>query len=311
MTLPPLLLASMMLLAAPTAGPDKAESSTHDTLRQVAAMTPPQQQAWLRELKARLDWANRLTLPPEETARQRDRVAALLQQKDVSFQTLLQLVRERNEREQEAVVQLVQKYRGQVYKTFQGQGPTFTERQEAWYRVWGLWEAAGRPADQRNRLLVWLEGGIRNSMPGKVSPLPPDPQFTAPSEPSARLAGKKATTTKTTTATKTTAATATATKPTEVATKPAEKLKKSVEVTEKPAEISKKNVNRPAETSKKPAEVATKPAEIVKKPAEAVKKAETVINKPVEAVKEPETVSKKPPRLRRNPRRFSKSPPRL
>ena len=45
-------------------------------------MTPPQQQAWLRELKARLDWANRLTLSPEEAARQHDRARRPVATKD-------------------------------------------------------------------------------------------------------------------------------------------------------------------------------------------------------------------------------------
>ena len=185
MTLPPLFFAGMVLLAAPTASQDKADVHTRNpspSLRDEAAATaglaagiegPPGLGQPLDLLAGR----NRPAARPESPA--------LLQQKDVSFQTVLELVRERNEREQEAVVQLVQKYRGQVYKTFQGQGPTFTERQEAWYRVWGLWEAAGSPADQRNRLIAWFEGGIRNSMPGKISPLAPRPQFTAPSEPSA------------------------------------------------------------------------------------------------------------------------------
>ena len=51
----PFLLAGLTLLAPPPVSPDKADADARETLRQVVAMTPLQQQAWLRELKARLD----------------------------------------------------------------------------------------------------------------------------------------------------------------------------------------------------------------------------------------------------------------
>ena len=136
-------------------------------------MKPPQQQAWVHELKARLDKANSVTLSSEEAAKQRARVKGLLQQKTVSFQTALELVRRRNARETDAVHHLVESYCSQIYQTFQDQAPTLAERREAWYRVYRLWEGAGSPSDQRDRLIAWLDGGIRSSLPGKIAPLPP------------------------------------------------------------------------------------------------------------------------------------------
>ncbi len=282
-----LLLATLTLLAVPPAGHDKTDDDARATLRQVATMTPPQQQAWLRQLKARLDWANRLTLSPEEAARQNARVTDLLQQKQVSFQTALELVRQRNLREKDAVEHLVQKYRGQVYQTFQGEGPAFTERQEAWYRVWGLWQSAGSPADQQDRLMTWLETAIRNSMPGKVSPLPADPTFT-PREPAAGQAGKKPLSAKLVETVKTSE---------ELSKKSGKTAKKSEEPSKKAGDTAKKP-EKPAK--RKPDEVfkttepAKQPEESVKKPAESVKQPEETIKEPAEPAKQPEETIKEP-----------------
>ena len=100
-----LLVMSLVLLAAPAARGDEAAAAARATLRRVAAMTPQQQQAWLRELKSRLDWANRLALSPADAVRQEARVAAMLHQKTVSMQALLELVRESNTRERDAVAE--------------------------------------------------------------------------------------------------------------------------------------------------------------------------------------------------------------
>ncbi len=181
-----LLLMSMTLAALPTATAPPAvspDAAARATLRQVAQMTPAQQQAWLRELKSRLDWADRLTLKPKEAARQQTRIAALLQQKTVSLQTVLQLLRELDGREKDAIARLVAQYRSQVYETFHDQGQPFHERQEAWYQVWDKWQQAGSPVDQQDRLMDWLAGAIRNSAADKIGPLPVTPQFAAQREP--------------------------------------------------------------------------------------------------------------------------------
>ena len=124
-------------------------SRPNATIKSVSRRTPQQQQAWLRELKSRLDWANRLALSPEDSARQEARVAAMLHQKTVSMQALLELVRELNTRERDAVARMVAQYRGESYQAFGGQGPEFTRHQEAWYRVWDLWTKPAAPATSK------------------------------------------------------------------------------------------------------------------------------------------------------------------
>jgi hypothetical protein len=274
------LLAGVTLLAPPPPV-NEADDAAHETMRRVAALTPPQQQAWLRELKARLDWANRLTLSPEDAAQQRQRVAELLKQKTVSFQTALELVRQRDAREKEAVTHLVERYRSQVFETFQGQGPAFSDRQEAWYRVWRLWEAAGSPTDQRHLLMLWLDGAIRNSRPGHVAALPADPTF-PPLHPPKQHGGKKAM--------------PPATEPGEATGKPIEgvktlgkEAKKSDEPAKKPAESAKK----PDEPEQKLAEPARKLAEPGDMPTEPEKKADQPSKKPAESEKADQP-SKKP-----------------
>ena len=269
------LLAGLTLLAPPPVSPDKTDADARETLRQVVAMTPLQQKAWLRELKARLDWANRLILSPEEAAKQRERINGLLQQKSVSLQTVLELIRQRNVREHDAVQRLVERYHSQVYQSFEG--PGLTERKEAWYRVWEAWEAAGSPSDQRDRLMAWLDGGIRSSMPGKIGPLPADPTFTS-REPPSKSARKKVT------------------PPTAT---PAEALDQARELA-RPGEASK-NAKKPAEAPKKPdnasgkpAEASKNPAETVKKPAEAVKKLDKLLEEATEVEKEPGKASDSP-----------------
>jgi hypothetical protein len=272
--------AGLMLLAPPPVSPNKADADARETLRQVFAMKRPQQQAWVRELKARLEKANSLTLSAEEAAKQRDHVNSLLQQKSVSFQTALELVRQRNAREADAVHQLVQSYCSQIYLTFEGQGPTLAERREAWYRVYGLWEAAGSPSDQRDRLIAWLEGGIHSSLPGKIAPLPPDPTFT-PRESPSKLARKKATTP---------AATGEAAKKAAQSAKPAEAAKTPGSVSPKPADTVKK----PEDASGKPADTVKKPEDASGKPADMAKNPEDASGKPADMVKKPEDVSEKP-----------------
>ena len=296
-----LLLATLTLLAVPPAGHDKTDDDARATLRQVATMTPPQQQAWLRQLKARLDWANRLTLSPEEAARQNARVTDLLQQKQVSFQTALELVRQRNLREKDAVEHLVQKYRGQVYQTFQGEGPAFTERQEAWYRVWGLWQSAGSPADQQDRLMTWLETAIRNSMPGKVSPLPADPTFT-PREPAAGQAGKKPLSAKLVETVKTSEELSKKSgKTAKKSEEPSKISGKAAKKSEEPSKASGKNAKKPEKPGKKkPNEVlkttepATQPEQTIKEPAESVEQPEESVKQPAEPVKKPAEPVKQP-----------------
>ncbi len=171
------ILAVALALVAAESSYDKADSADRAALRRVAQMPREQQQAWLRELKSRLEQANQLSLNPAEAARQNARIAAVMRQKTITYQTVLQLIRELDDREKDAIGALVQQYRSGVYRAFPDKGPAFNDRKAAWYRVWGLWQAAGSPNDQQDRLIVWLARAIASTAPGKIGPLPADPTF--------------------------------------------------------------------------------------------------------------------------------------
>ena len=72
-------------------------------LQAVAKMTMSQQQAWLGRLEQRAGRAARLTMGPDEAARQQARIAALLHQKLVTWQVLRELIEETDRRERAAI----------------------------------------------------------------------------------------------------------------------------------------------------------------------------------------------------------------
>lgn len=171
-----LLLAATACFAAP-ARPEEPGVRAEAMLRQVAKMPPEQQRAWLLRLETRLIWAGRLSMKHDEAQKEEARLTALLRQKTVTWPALQELLRLLDQREKAAISRLVRQYRTQVYATFEKQPKTLVQRQEAWYRVWSAWEAAGSPAEQQDRLMDWLELAIRNSLPDSIRPLPGDPKF--------------------------------------------------------------------------------------------------------------------------------------
>ena len=66
-------------------------------------MTTAEQQAWLGRLEQRAGRAARLTLGPEEAAKQQARIAGLLHQKLVTWQVLRELIEETDRRERAAI----------------------------------------------------------------------------------------------------------------------------------------------------------------------------------------------------------------
>ena len=66
-------------------------------------MGAAEQQAWLGRLEQRAGRAARLTLGPEEAAKQQARIAALLHQKLVTWQVLRELIEETDRRERAAI----------------------------------------------------------------------------------------------------------------------------------------------------------------------------------------------------------------
>jgi hypothetical protein len=165
------------LAAAPAAPAEGAAAAARATLRQVAQLPPEAQQAWMRDLERRIARANVLALGTEQGARENARVAAMLREKIVTWQTLLDLLRQLYQREQVAIGRLVRHYRGQVVETFRKESRALVEREEAWYRVWAAWEKGGSLPQQQDRLIAWLETAIRNSTAATLGPLPPDPRF--------------------------------------------------------------------------------------------------------------------------------------
>ena len=94
------LLPSVAMCAAETtAGADVAGP----VLDRVAKMDAAEQQAWLGRLEQRAGRAARLTLGPEEAAKQQARIAGLLHQKLVTWQVLRELIEETDRRERAAI----------------------------------------------------------------------------------------------------------------------------------------------------------------------------------------------------------------
>ena len=87
------------------------------------------------------------------------------------------MLRQLDQREKAAIARLVRQYRSEVYETFHKRPHDLVDRQEAWYRIWSLWEKAGSPPEQQDRLMDWLADAIKVSTKDSIGPLPPDPKF--------------------------------------------------------------------------------------------------------------------------------------
>ncbi len=170
------MLTATAVAAAPAGWEDPA-AQAQATLRRVAKLPADQQKAWLLAIERRMAWASKLAMKPDEARSEQTRVAELLRQKVIPWPTLVELLRDLDQREKAAIGRLVRQYRAEVYETFGRKAATLVERQEAWYRVWKLWEAAGSRPEQQDRLIDWLAAAIRCSVRESIAPLPPDPKF--------------------------------------------------------------------------------------------------------------------------------------
>jgi hypothetical protein len=170
------LLITCVLLAAPVQS-DNPAAQAEATLQKVAKLAPDHQRVWLRLIEQRYGWAALLTLKPEDARLEQDRVAKLLRQKTVAWNELSTLLRHLDQREKLAISRLVRQYRSEVYETFQKRPRELMDRQDAWYRIWSLWEKAGSPPEQQDRLMDWLADAIRASGKDAIGPLPADPKF--------------------------------------------------------------------------------------------------------------------------------------
>ncbi len=171
-----LLLTTCLLLAAPAKDEDPARRA-QATLQRVSKLPPEHQRVWLRLVEQRYAWAVLLTLKPEDAKREQARVAKVLRQGTVGWNELIDLLRQLDQREKAAIARLVRQYRLDVYETFRKRPRDLVDRQEAWYRIWSLWEKAGSPPDQQDRLMDWLAAAIKVSSQDSVGPLPADPKF--------------------------------------------------------------------------------------------------------------------------------------
>ncbi|GAG41380.1 unnamed protein product, partial [marine sediment metagenome] len=109
-----LMLTSLVLIAPPEGAQDDASSRARAVLNRVIEMDRTEQLAWLRKLEARLNHACEITLSPALAAQMKARYEAALRQKTIPTQTLLQLIREADGRENLAIGQLTPQYRVRV-----------------------------------------------------------------------------------------------------------------------------------------------------------------------------------------------------
>ena len=147
------------------------------TLRRIAQMPAAEQRDWLRHLEQRFNWASQITMSKEDAHAEEVRIEKLLRQANIAWADLIDLLHKTDQREKTAVSKLVRQYRKAVYNRYQTQPREMQQRQEAWFRVWSAWEAAGSPANQQDRLLDWLADAIRTTSHETVDRLPADPKF--------------------------------------------------------------------------------------------------------------------------------------
>ncbi|MEI8372874.1 MAG: hypothetical protein WCJ35_08575 [Planctomycetota bacterium] len=171
-----LLLTTCVLMAAPAKEEDPA-ARAQATLQRVSKLPLEHQRVWLRLIEQRYGWAVLLTLKPEDAQREQARVAKIVRKKTVDWNDLVSLLRQLDQREKAAIARLVRQYRSDVYETFRKQPRDLVDRQEAWYRIWSLWEKAGSPPEQQDRLMDWLADAIKASNKASISSLPADPKF--------------------------------------------------------------------------------------------------------------------------------------
>jgi hypothetical protein len=100
-----LLLMNLALLAPPSQAAEQPLDA-EAVLRRVAAMSPGEQQQWLRQIKARLYRTCDVLLGPGEAAKKKSQYDALLHQKIIPRKTLVELIDETEFRECAAAARL-------------------------------------------------------------------------------------------------------------------------------------------------------------------------------------------------------------
>lgn len=79
--------------------------------------------------------------------------------------------------EDRALAAAARDFRIQTYNTFRLDRPEFNRRRAAWNKLHDQWVESGRKAEDRQRLLTWLDRATHASRPDSVGPLP---EFASP-----------------------------------------------------------------------------------------------------------------------------------
>jgi hypothetical protein len=157
--------------------PGESSDPVQIMLDQLGKLSPAQQQAWLRQLEKRAIRAAQLTLPPDEAAQQQAAIRVRLHQQKITWRVLREVIADTNQREENAINQLVRRYRALVFDSFHKQTDTYEQRQQAWIEVHRAWRTAGSSFDSQPRLIDWLEAAIRSASPDTLGPIPETPSF--------------------------------------------------------------------------------------------------------------------------------------
>ena len=159
-------------------------------LDHVGQMASSDQRAWLKRLEQRAAHAARLTLRPEDAARQQARIHAQLHQATITWQVLREVIRDTDAREKDAIDWLVRNYRTLVFDNFHKQANVFEQRRQAWIDIYSSWTQAGSQFEQQDRLINWLELAVRSATPDTIGPIPEKPEF-EPARPPVEAAPKQ------------------------------------------------------------------------------------------------------------------------
>ncbi|MEN6457708.1 MAG: hypothetical protein ABFC63_02155 [Thermoguttaceae bacterium] len=173
-------IGAALLWAAVALGAEQsmpAADRVGQVLGRVGRMNRDEQQAWLRRLEKREARAARITLKPNEAAKDIADFRGLLHRKLVTWPVLREAVEKTDAREQEAIKQLGQRYRTQVFTTLSAQLDEYGRWQEAWSVVLQSWKTSGSPFEQQDRLIDWLEAAIRSVSAKTPGVVPRRPEF--------------------------------------------------------------------------------------------------------------------------------------
>lgn len=171
--------AATIALAADAQDEKAGADRIRPVLGRLAKMSRTEQQTWLRRLEDREKKAAAISLASNPAKAEADKVHRLLHRKLATWAVLREAIETTDAREQDAIAKLLRRYREQVFETFYARVDEYGRRQEAWNTIKRSWQAAGRPFDQQERLIDWLERAIKSVDPKATTAIPTAPDFDA------------------------------------------------------------------------------------------------------------------------------------